>query len=286
MPSGKRSESGEKRRDLEKKKTFYYWRRLIQTSRNAGSNLERQLPNMTLDSIDGWTGWNCCRRNACCDLRLQCKCRSWKQNKTNKTRRLRHLLDCSLEALCERGGSGQSAVIRRPADKERLLQVKIDVQVLMREDKKRRHRKARLALNNDHICFLTSWICRIFLALLFGSWVQRFPATKQAEVDQQHKVQKLKVKRMWSFIFLLLVCLSKWVGTRLAVRQTERTEENQRQVESQGGLVFFFPHISEDCLTAPAAHGVGVRRRADCDSFVRMTAVKFNPPPPPPPHFR
>lgn len=51
-----------------------------------------------------------------------------------------YLLDGSLEALGERGGSRQSAVIRRAADKKGLFEVKIYVQVLMRQDKNRHHK--------------------------------------------------------------------------------------------------------------------------------------------------
>lgn len=54
-----------------------------------------------------------------------------------------YLLDCSLEALCERSGSRQSAVIRSSANKKRLFQVKIYVQVLMRQDTNSRHRAVK-----------------------------------------------------------------------------------------------------------------------------------------------
>lgn len=44
-----------------------------------------------------------------------------------------YLLDCSLEALCQRSNSCQSAVVGSSTDKKRLFQVQIYMQVLMRQ---------------------------------------------------------------------------------------------------------------------------------------------------------
>lgn len=49
-----------------------------------------------------------------------------------------YLLDCSLEAFCESSNSCQTAVIRSAADKQRLFQVKIYVQILTRQGTERR----------------------------------------------------------------------------------------------------------------------------------------------------
>lgn len=52
--------------------------------------------------------------------------------------------------------------------------------------------------------------------------------------------------------------------------------QNRGKSAAGGSRDGFSLHISEERLTAPAIHVVGVRRRVNCDSFVGRTAMKFN----------
>ena len=145
-----RSESGEKREGLEK--NVYSIIRANESKWAESLSLTEQTCNRkfsTWGSIvwqpdSSWQSWNCCRVSEGKSLPISEYNANVGADDTKLLENMEahklYLLDCSLKALCERGGPCQSAVIRRSADEKRLFQVKIYVQVLMRQDKKRSHK--------------------------------------------------------------------------------------------------------------------------------------------------
>lgn len=156
---------------------------LAQTNPNEQNHCPSQceliMENSQHDALwyDSWTSswqsWNCC----CVSEGTSVLFYDYNANAgADNTKLLEnieayttYLLDCSLEALRECSGSGQSAVIRRSADKKRLFQIKIYVQVLMRQDKKKRHKavvKKVKRLNNDLFTFVI-WLLNFSFLIEF-----------------------------------------------------------------------------------------------------------------------